>query len=177
LTHFERLGLPARFGLELAEVERAYLAQSRELHPDYHREGSAAQQRASLELSAALNEAYATLKQPFRRADYLLGLVGGPSAAEHKEMSPAFLEEMLELRMEIEDLRAEADPDSPGCRRMAQQLIERSAKLVQDLTSRFDELEAQPPGGPSRTATLRRIRETLNAARYVSGLLRDLQAD
>ena len=47
-------------------------------------------------VAAALNEAYAVLRQPFRRADYLLGLLGGPSAADMKEMEPAFLEEMLD---------------------------------------------------------------------------------
>src|SRR5207253_2050032 len=109
---------------------------SRELHPDFHQQGSSAEQRASMELSAALNEAYATLKQPFRRGEYLLTLLGGPSAAEHKAMAPAFLEEMLDLRMEIEELRADVNPDSPGRQTMASQLGERSEKLVRDLASR-----------------------------------------
>src|SRR5438309_1471764 len=104
-THFERLGLPRRFDLDVAEIERNYLARSREMHPDFHQQSSTAQQRVSMEMSAALNDAYATLKQPFRRAEYLLALEGGPTAAEHKAMAPAFLEEMLELRMEIEELR------------------------------------------------------------------------
>ena len=72
LSHFERLGLPRRFSLDPAQVEGNYLARSRELHPDYHHLGSTAQQRLSLEMSAALNEAYAT--------------------AEHKEAVSAFLE-------------------------------------------------------------------------------------
>ena len=38
-----------------------------------------------MDQSASLNDAYATLKQPFRRAEYLMELEGGPSAAEHKE--------------------------------------------------------------------------------------------
>ena len=66
---------------------------------------------------AALNDAYATLQKPLRRAEYLLGLVGGPSASEYKEMSPAFLDEMLELRMEIEELRERGSHDSPGRQR------------------------------------------------------------
>ena len=35
LTHFERLGLPRRFRLDPAELERNYLAKSREVHPDF----------------------------------------------------------------------------------------------------------------------------------------------
>src|SRR5262249_28210194 len=122
-------------------------------------------------------EAYATLRQPFRRAEYLLGLLGGPSAAEHREMSPAFLEEMLDLRMEIEELRADPDPDSPARIAMARQLTDRGDRLVADLADRFSQLEALPANSPERRPLLLEVRQTLNAAKYVQGLLRDLRAD
>src|SRR5207245_7203194 len=139
--HFERLGLPKRYTLDVHEVERNYLARSRESHPDFHRMASGAEQRASLEQSAALNEAYATLREPFRRAEYLLQLEGGPSAAEYKEMAPAFLEEMLDLRMEIEELREGGDRDSPGVAAMERQLVQRRDKLVGELACRFAHVE------------------------------------
>jgi molecular chaperone HscB len=175
-THFERLGLPRRFDLDAAEIERNYLARSRELHPDYHQQGSTAQQRVSMEMTAALNDAYATLKQPFRRAEYLLALAGGPTAAEQKEMAPAFLEEMLELRMEIEELR-EGPPDSPGRREMEKQLHQRNNALVGDLIHRFAQWEMLPSGDDKRRALLVQVRQVLNSAKYVQGLLRDLRAD
>jgi molecular chaperone HscB len=175
-THFERLGLPRRFNLDPAEIERNYLARSRESHPDFHQQSSTAQQRVSLELSAALNDAYATLKQPFRRAEYLLALEGGPSAAEHKAMAPVFLEEMLELRMEIEELREEP-PESVGRRDKEKQLRARSDALVAELGHRFADLETLPPGEAQRHGQLVKVREVLNAAKYVQGLLRDLRAD
>lgn len=177
MTHFERLGLPQTFALDAAALERVYLAHSQELHPDFHQQGSTAEQRAALELSAALNDAYATVRQPFRRAEYLLSLLGGPTAAEHKKMSPAFLEEMLELRMEIEELRSDPDPDSPGRQRMGRQLTERSDRLVADLSQRFQELESLPETDAKRKQALLRVRQTLNAAKYIQGLLRDLKAD
>jgi len=176
-THFERLGLPRRFGLDAAEVERNYLARSRELHPDYHQLSSTAEQRASMELTAALNEAYTTLRQPFRRAEYLLALHGGPSAAEHKAMEPAFLEEMLELRMEIEEIRISGSPDSPARVSMARQLSERSEALHKDLVAVFARLESLPDGNVERKQLQVRVRQVLNAAKYVEGLLRDLRAD
>src|SRR4051794_25698170 len=97
LTHFERLGLPRRFRFDPAELDRNYLARSRAVHPDH-----AGNDRSSQEASAAVNEAYAVLRDPFRRADYLLTLHGGPSAAGQKQAAPEFLEEMLDLRMRIE---------------------------------------------------------------------------
>jgi molecular chaperone HscB len=174
-THFERLGLPRRFDLDAAEIERNYLARSREVHPDYHQQSSPAEQRLSMEMSAVLNEAYATLKQPFRRAEYLLALEGGPTASE-KEMAAAFLEEMLELRMEIEELR-EGPADSPRRRDLEAKLNQRTADLVGDLGRWFTKLDGLLPGDGKRREALLQVRQLLNAARYNQGLLRDLRAD
>jgi molecular chaperone HscB len=182
-TYFELLGLPCRFALDPHEVEEKYLRRSREVHPDYHQLGSASEQRASLEMTAALNQAYSSLRDPFRRAEYLLELGGGPSAAEHREMSSAFLEEMLELRMQIEELRGAGDRSSPGLDALERQLQGRRDGLVADLASRFVELERLPlnpnpnPKDARRASVLLQLRELLNTARYIQGLLRDLRAD
>jgi molecular chaperone HscB len=177
LTHFERLGLPRRFALDVQELERNYLARSRESHPDFHRMASSDQQRDSQEQSAALNEAYAALREPFRRAEYLLQLEGGPSAAEQKEMAPEFLEEMLELRMEIEELREGGGREATGVAAMERQLLERRDKLIDDLARRFILLESLLTESKEQRGQLLEIRLILNAAKYVQGLLRDLRAD
>ena len=175
--HFDLLGLPRQFALDAAGLERAYLARSRATHPDFHGLASGAEQRASLELAAALNEAYATLRQPFRRAEYLLALEGGPSAADHKEMAPEFLEEMLDLRMAIEELRESGAADSPGRTAMERQLTERGGRLAEALQGLFTRLEALPAEDAGRKPLLAQVRQALNAAKYVEGLLRDLRAD
>jgi molecular chaperone HscB len=78
-NHFERLGIPRRFSVDLSDLERAYLTLSRSVHPDYHLAGSDNDLAASLDLSASLNESYNILRDPFARAEYLLSLEGGPS--------------------------------------------------------------------------------------------------
>lgn len=163
MDHFDRLGLPRRFSLDPADVEREYLARSRAMHPDYHRLGSSADQAASTELSAGLNEAYTTLKDPFRRADYLLKLEGGPSAGDQKDMPPEFLEEMLELGMEIAGLT----PDSPGASAMETKLADRRDVLLTQVGTLLD------GNSPNRLTDARRL---LNATKYVQNLLRDLRA-
>jgi molecular chaperone HscB len=176
-THFEVLGLPRRFAVDPQEVEANYLRQSREVHPDYHQLGAASEQRASLELTARLNEAYRILRDPFRRAEYLLEVEGGPSAAAHREMSPAFLEEMLELRMQIEELRQEGVRSSAELDSLECQLQGRRERLVEDIAGRFAEFESLVPAEARRVAVLRQVRELLNTARYLQGLLRDLRAE
>jgi molecular chaperone HscB len=163
VDNFQRLGLPRRFDLDPAAIEREYLARSRALHPDYHRLGSSAEQAASTELSAGLNEAYTTLKEPFQRAEYLLKLEGGPSASDLKDVPPEFLEEMLELRMEIAGL----EPDSPQAAAMEQQLGERRDALLAQVGTLLD------GDTPNRLTETRRL---LNATKYVRNLVRDLRA-
>jgi molecular chaperone HscB len=150
--HFERLGLPRRFSVNPADLERHYLERSRETHPDFA--------SGDEDASAALNEAYATLKDPFRRAEHLLQLQGGPSAKDDKSLPPAFLMEMLELREAIE--AAKGSPDSG---RIEGELLKRTESLAASLEAMFD--SAAPPAA---------IRRELNCVRYLNGLLRDLLA-
>jgi molecular chaperone HscB len=167
-SHFERLGLPRRFDLDRASLEQQYLLRSRQLHPDAHQLGTTAQQQASLALSSALNEAYATLRDPFRRADYLLHLLGGPSASELKDVPADFLMEMLELREQIDTA------DSDAQRALAETLAARESQLVEQVGQRFAALTNQPQAGTTDAALLRQLRLTLNEWKYIQNLQREL---
>jgi molecular chaperone HscB len=173
--HFARLGLPRRFALDPTELEHQYLARSRAVHPDYHAAGSAADLSASTELTAAVNEAYNTLRDPFTRADYLLGLEGGPTAAEHKQLPGGFLAEMLELRERVEEVRAAADPEALAS--LDAEFTARYDALMDEVAGRFTSLADHTPEDPLRADMRTQIRNLLNAAKYVRGLIRDLHAD
>src|SRR2546425_837227 len=85
---------------------------------------------------------------------------GGPaSAAAHREMSPAFLEEMLELRMQIEELRQEGVRSSAELDSLECQLHGRRERLVEDLAGQFAEFESLAAADARRVAVLRQIRE------------------
>jgi len=169
-NHFHRLGLPRRFALDAGELERAYLAHSREVHPDYHLGGASADLSASLDLSAAVNEAYNTLRDPFARAEHLLALEGGPTATEHKQMPPAFLAEMLDLREQLEGAggsRLDALATDFDVRAVAM------SESIADLFRRYE----QTAGPTDRANLLTQVRASLNAAKYVRGLIRDLHSE
>ena len=160
--HFERLGLPRRFSIDPAVLEAAYLDRSRAVHPDFHHGGSGGEQAASEALTAAVNEAYTTLKDPFRRAEHLLTLLGGPTAAEVKDIPPAFLMEMMDLREEIEQA------DAAGKAKYEADARQRLDAIYAGLVPMFEKAEAN-------TATRLSIRKELNAAKYLKGILRDLR--
>ena len=105
-THFQRLGLPGRFSVDPAGLERAYLARSREVHPDYHAES--ADRAAVLAESAAVNEAYSTLRDPFRRAKYLLNVSLGDAPQVAVALPPAFLMQAMELRERLDVANGDA---------------------------------------------------------------------
>jgi len=175
--HFERLGLPCGFAVDLGELERQYLARSRAVHPDFHAGGPTADLAASLELSAALNGAYNTLRDPFARAEYLLAREGGPSAADQKQMPPAFLAEMLEARERIEEVRSANSPCGAGQAELQDEFASRYEGLMHDVASRFAQLQAVPPNDARHGKVLIEIRSLLNAAKYIRGLIRDLNAE
>jgi molecular chaperone HscB len=170
---YHRLGLPRRFVLDAGDLERAYLAHSRAVHPDFHLAGASADLDASLELSAAVNEAYNTLRDPFTRAEHLLTLEGGPGASQHKQLPPAFLAEMLEAREEIEQVRGKPTESD----RLAKAFSARFDGLMGEVAGLFRQLESLPQESAERANLLLRVRGLLNAAKYVRGLIRDLHSD
>ena len=163
--YFNRLGLPRRFALDAGELERQYLARSRAVHPDYHAAGAAGDLAASTELSAAVNEAYNTLREPFARADYLLGLLGGLPASQDKGVDAAFLAEVMDLRERAEDASQHAA--------VRAELAEQTAVFEARVADGFARVEAQPDD----TAQLVAIRRALNALKTLRSLARTLPDD
>jgi molecular chaperone HscB len=119
---FAVLGVERRYALDQAELERRYKDLTRQLHPDRFARADARARRASLARSVQLNEAWRTLKDPVKRAEYLLALagieVGGeegtrrPGEGGEKERVPVpqeLLLEVLELREALLEARGERD--------------------------------------------------------------------
>jgi molecular chaperone HscB len=77
------------------------------LHPDRFAQAEARERRLSLEQTTTLNEAFKTLKDPTRRALYLLKLHGvdldREDAGAQKDMPIEFLEEVMDLREELDE--------------------------------------------------------------------------
>jgi molecular chaperone HscB len=115
LDHFSVLGIPATYAVDLAAAEASFKQLSRQVHPDRFATADPRARRASLGRTVQLNESWRTLKDPIRRAEYLLGRAGVEVASDDNRPSsedsgrhtrevaapPAFLMEILDLHDEL----------------------------------------------------------------------------
>lgn len=106
LSPFERLGLPLRYDLSTAEIEKAYRELQRALHPDKFAYAPASERRAALSAAIEVNEAYRVLKDELSRADALLKALGAETGDAKAPADPAFLMEVMELREELSEARS-----------------------------------------------------------------------
>ncbi len=111
---FELFGLPARFDIDSADLASRYRELQRRFHPDRFAAAPESERRLSMQMTAQINGAYQTLRDPVARARYLLGLQGIDTNEEtDTRMDPAFLMEQMELREELDALRDRADRAAP----------------------------------------------------------------
>ena len=105
-THFQRLDVPYTFAQDAAQLAQHHRTKQRALHPDRFVSRSDRERRFSLEHATALNDAYRVLRDPCRRADYMLSLRGVDitNEANQVKLTPMFLMEIVELREAIDEL-------------------------------------------------------------------------
>lgn len=121
--HFGVLGVGRGYTMDLGDLERRYKDAARRLHPDKFARADVRARKASLARSVALNQAWKTLRDPVRRAEYLLALAGievgseegtvktkgGSGEKEKVPVASELLHEIMELREALMEARAEGD--------------------------------------------------------------------
>ncbi|HEY4074731.1 MAG TPA: Fe-S protein assembly co-chaperone HscB [Herbaspirillum sp.] len=112
-NHFELFHLPERFTVDPAALEKAYHEVQNQAHPDKFTQASGAEKRVAMQWATRANEAYKTLKNPFKRAAYLCELNGIDLQIESNTSMPRdFLMQQMEWREELDDAKAAKDLDA-----------------------------------------------------------------
>ncbi len=106
---FVVLGLPRRWHVEVAEVDRRWRDLSRKVHPDRHAGGRALERRFALQWSALVNEARRVLRDPTARAWYLATGLPRPPETHGAALDPAFLQQVFEWQEAAEEGRLDRD--------------------------------------------------------------------
>jgi molecular chaperone HscB len=183
--YFSFLGLPRKLRLDEAELEKSFYALSRQFHPDFFMSASPEERQASMERSSLLNDAYRTLRDPIARTLYLLSTEGYKEA--EKKAPPDLLEEVFELNMHIEEIKAAkkmGDDDEVAEAREALDealvnLQKKMAELDGKLGTLFGEWDAALDKGTEeeRKAVLDRMSELLSHRSYIRNLVRDIREE
>lgn len=115
MNHFEIFGIAPSVDVDVKALEQRHRELSLEVHPDRLAGADAHTRRLAAEKSAALNDAIKVLRDPARRAFYLLKLNGVDLEAEHAaakvKLPMEFLEEIIERREALEAAKAEKNLD------------------------------------------------------------------
>jgi len=132
---FELFGLPERFQVDGEQLDRAYREIQAAVHPDRFVNAPETERRVSMQQATHVNEGYQTLRNPVRRAAYLLRRHGvDPQFETDTAMPAAFLVEQMEWREAIEEASGSAD---------ARELDHLSARLAGELKRMYAEIGRQ----------------------------------
>jgi molecular chaperone HscB len=195
--YFTFFALPRKLNVDVAGLEREFYTLSRKLHPDLYSGADPREQEWSLEQSSQLNDAYRTLKDPIKRTQYLLRLEGveleeqSKTATEQARASgnlkkqvvpPDLLEEVFELNMQLEELRAQKKlgEDDPA---LIEEIGRQKLELEEKYEALFEELQghwnrwdrAVDEGTEEERLKIRdRMVDVLNRRNYIRNLVRDV---
>ncbi len=203
VDYFTFFGLPRKLNLDVAALEKDFYDLSRKLHPDLNARAGSQEQEWSLQQSSLLNDAHRTLKDPIKRTEYLLKLEGveleeqSKSATEQARSTgevkkqivpPDLLEEVFELNMQLEELRAQKKmgEDDPALieeiGRQKLELEEKQDALLRELEYRWNmwdgmiqrEQNGQPVSEEERKQERDKMVDVLNRRNYIRNLVRDV---
>jgi molecular chaperone HscB len=187
-SHFALFGMEPRLMIDTEALRGAFLDLSRRFHPDFHGGASPALREEVLRRSSLLNNAYKTLRELPKRAEYLLGLLAPTLESNKNAVPPELLEEMFEIQEAGEALRearlaadgaalarAEAAvaplrAQVNGQRQALEAELEQLAAALDALLDAGEALESDPV-----QATLRKIRLTLDRLNYLRTVIRNLR--
>ena len=108
-NYFEFFGLKEQFDLNVEELRKSFIANSKKFHPDFHTHASDEDQEKVLELATINNEAWKVLSDLQHRISHILKLNDEMPEEGKAEVSQDFLMEMMDINEALMDLEFEED--------------------------------------------------------------------
>ncbi len=172
--YYAFFGLPRTLSVDTDELQNRFYSMSRLLHPDRFTRRSEQERRYSLEASSILNDAYRVLRDPIRRAEYVLKEAGYEIGEQRsKDVPPELLEEVFELNMALDELRMGDDGVLPQLDEMRRRFLEMLAAIDAALETKFQSHDARPDDG-GKAEVLEEIKSALHRRRYIRNLVNEV---
>jgi molecular chaperone HscB len=162
---FTLFGLPERFAVDAALLDRRWRELQAQVHPDRFAAQGAASQRIAMQWAVRVNEGYRRLKDPLRRAAYLCERRGVPVDAQLNTAMPGdFLHQQLAWREALDEAQGEA-----AVRLLDDEVQHHERERLQRLQAALDQR------GDARDAAAQ-VRALMFVARFREDIERRLEA-
>ena len=169
--YYALLELPRKLNISGDELQQRFYALSRAYHPDRFMRKPQEEQQRALETSSMLNDAYRTLRDPIKRARYVLKQEGFDIGEQRsKDVPPELLEEVFELNMALEEIRGGDNSARP----QLEQAQQNFNTMLSDIDLELDGLFQQYDATQNRDV-LGQIRGVLNRRKYIENLVKEVQ--
>jgi len=110
LNYFQIFNLNEKFSITLEGLTERYQAIQKTVHPDKFAHASKQEQLVAVKKSTLVNDAYQTLKNPIKRAEYMLTLRKVDMPSEQASFSDnSFLMRQMELREMLAEVKYSDD--------------------------------------------------------------------
>ena len=172
---YDFFGIERKLVLNNEELQKRFYDLSRQWHPDRFSRKGEQQQAEALEATSILNDGYRTLRDPVRRAEYLLTEEGFPIGEQRsRDVPPELLEEVFELNVGLEELKGGHESARPQLEAARTNFLTLRADVDRELENLFAKYDAADAQSESARQALHDIRGLLNRRRYIENLLRDV---
>jgi len=156
-----------KYALESAALEDAMKRRQKLLHPDKFSTKSERERRYSADQASAVNEAYGTLRDPLRRAKYILEARGwGVTERDGRDapVDPGLLMEVMEAREAIDEANGDAE-------KLRELLREHSARVTACEEETRAALDATPMVGETAKEAVVRLTYFVRIVEEIKALL------
>jgi molecular chaperone HscB len=176
-SFYDFFGFEPKLTLDAEALQKRFYELSRVWHPDRFSRKSAEEQAQALEATAILNDGYRTLRDPVKRAEYLLAEEGFPIGEQRsKDVPPELLEEVFELNIMVEELKGGDESVRPQLEAQEANFVKMRAGIDKELEALFARYDAAESQSETARQVLHEIRGVLNRRRYIENLIREVDS-
>jgi molecular chaperone HscB len=169
--YYQLLGLPRKLSISQDELQAHFYELSRHLHPDLFTRKPERERQYALEASSILNDAYRTLRDAVKRANYVLKQEGFDIGEQRsKDVPPELLEEVFELNMALEEMRGGDESARPQLERAR----ENFTRMLADTDAQLEQLFKSWDASQDREV-LAQLRTALNRRKYIENLVSEVE--
>lgn len=143
-NYFSLFELGVSSQIDERALRSRYMELQRQYHPDNFASADDAQRRYAVQVAAFVNQAYQTLSNPLKRAEYCLQLQGVEVDAEtDAKMDPMFLMEQMEWRETLEDIDEEDPKAFTAITKLREQIGKKTQTLAQQTAEHLEATQSE----------------------------------